>query len=217
MCLVDDRAQLVIRIMLGTGRSGQRHDTAGAADLDELGAVFDLVAHRAADLVDAVGDALLDRQVQHVGRESGEHRRVEMPTGGCNRMSGRHNAGAVDPSGVDGLAQRHVEQVATGLDEQTQVPHGGEPRAQGAPGIADGAQHPGRRVVLHLRQPRLLAAAPHQQIDLHVHQPGQQDLVAQVKHRMIWARWARVSDTDDAVTIDPQDARRNDFTGIDVQ
>lgn len=38
-------AQLVIRIMLGTGRSGQRHDTAGAADLDELRAIVD-EAHR---------------------------------------------------------------------------------------------------------------------------------------------------------------------------
>ena len=61
--LVDDRAQLLIRIMLRARWSRQRHHPARAADLDQLGAVLDLVAHRLADLVDPVGDAFLDRQL----------------------------------------------------------------------------------------------------------------------------------------------------------
>src|SRR6478609_7183662 len=63
VCLVDDRGQLLVRIVLCPCLSGQRHDTAGAAYLDQLGAMLDLVAHGFADLVDTVGDALLDRQL----------------------------------------------------------------------------------------------------------------------------------------------------------
>ena len=98
------------------------------ADLDQLGAVLDLVAHRLADLVDAVGDALLDRQLQHAGHERGEHRRVEVPARRRDRMAGGDHPRAVDPARVDGLAQRDVEQVAAGLDEQSEVAHGGEAR-----------------------------------------------------------------------------------------
>ena len=61
MGLIDDGAQLLVGVLLGTGRPGVGHHPARGADLDELGAVLDLVAHRLADLVDTVGDALLDR------------------------------------------------------------------------------------------------------------------------------------------------------------
>ena len=173
--LVDDRAQFLVRIVLRARRSRQRHHAARAADLDQLGAVFDLVAHRLADLVDSVGDAFLDRQLQHVRCERGEHRRIQMPAGRGDRVPGRHHPRPVDPARVDGLAQRDVEQVAAGLDEQPEVAHRGEPGAQRAAGIADRAQHPRRRIVLDLGQPGLLAAPAHQEVDLHVHQAGQQD------------------------------------------
>ena len=58
--LVDDRAQLLVGVVLRTGRTGERHDPARRAHLDLLRAVLDLVAHRAAHLAHAVGDALLD-------------------------------------------------------------------------------------------------------------------------------------------------------------
>ena len=157
--LVDDRAQLLVRIVLRASLSGQRHDAAGDAHLDQLGAVLDLVAHRLADLVDAVGDALLDRQLQHARHERGEHRRVEVPAGRGDRVAGRDDPRALDPARVDRLAQRDVEQVAAGLDEQPEVAHGGEPGAQRAAGVADRTQHPRRGIVLHLGQPGVLARA----------------------------------------------------------
>ncbi len=150
--LVDDRAQLLVRIVLCASFSGQRHHAAGDAHLDQLRAVLDLVAHRLADLVDAVGDALLDRQLERARHERGEHRRVEVPAGRRDGVTGRHNPRPVDPARVDGLAERDVEQVTAGLDEQSEIAHGGEPRTQRAPGVADGPQHPGRGIVLHLGQ-----------------------------------------------------------------
>ena len=61
--LVDDRAQLLVGVVLGAGGAGVRHDAAGAAHLDQLRAVLDLVPDGLAHLVDAVGDALLDGQL----------------------------------------------------------------------------------------------------------------------------------------------------------
>ena len=58
--LVGDRGQLLGGVLLRARRAGRRHHAAGRAALDELGAVLDLVADGLADLVDAVGDALLD-------------------------------------------------------------------------------------------------------------------------------------------------------------
>ena len=57
---VDDGPQLLVGVLLRAGRAGVRHHAARGADLDDLGAVLDLVADRLAHLADAVGDALLD-------------------------------------------------------------------------------------------------------------------------------------------------------------
>ena len=179
--------------------------------------MFDLVAHRLANLVDSVGDAFLNRQLQHVRRERGEHRRVQVPAGRRDGVPGRHYPRPVDPARVDGLAQRDVEQIAAGFDEQAEVAHRGEPGAQRAAGIADRAQHPRRRVVLNLGQPGLLAAPAHQEVDLHVHQPGQQDLVAQVDHIAFGRVTVATADADDPVALDAQDAGPNDLAGVDVE
>ena len=56
----------------------------------------------------------------------------------------------------------------------------GEPGPQGAPGVADGPQQARGWVILHTGQCRVLAATAHQQVDLHVHQTGQQDEVTEV-------------------------------------
>ena len=175
--------------------------------------MLDLVAHRLADLVDAVGDALLDRQLEHARHERGEHRRVEVPAGRRDRVTGGHHPRPLDPARVDGLAQRDVEQVAACLDEQSEVAHGGEARAQRAPGIADRAQHPGRGIVLHLGQAGVLAAAAHQEVDLHVHQAGQQDGVAEVDD----LSFGFATDADDPVVFDANDARPDDLAGVDVE
>ena len=79
---VGDRPQLLVGVLLRTGRAGVRHDAARRADLDQLRAVLDLVADRLAHLADPVGDALLDRQGHDVRRERLEHGRVQVPAGG---------------------------------------------------------------------------------------------------------------------------------------
>jgi hypothetical protein len=123
-----------------------------------------------------------------------------------------HHAGTVDPARVDRLGQGHVEQVATGLDEQSQVPHGGEAGPQGAAGVADRAQHAQRRVVLHGGVGHGLAAAAHQQVDLHVHQAGEQDQLAQVDDLAV----GRPAYTDDPVAVDPHDPGPDDLAGLEV-
>src|SRR4029450_8966147 len=59
MGLVDDDPQLLVGVLLGPRRAGVGHDPARSADLDQLGAVLDPVAHGLAHLAEAVGDALL--------------------------------------------------------------------------------------------------------------------------------------------------------------
>ena len=62
MRFVDDRAEFLVGVVLGSGGAAVRHDPARRADLDELRAVLDLVADCLADLVDAVGED----QVQNI-------------------------------------------------------------------------------------------------------------------------------------------------------
>ena len=94
--------------------------------------MLDLVADRLADLVDAVGDAFLDGELQHSRHESREHRRVQVPTGGGDGVSGRNHARPLDPAAVDRLAQRDVEEgIANGVDEirkavRYQIKHGAQ-------------------------------------------------------------------------------------------
>ena len=66
--LVDDRRELLVGVLLRAREPAVRHDAARRRDLDEPGAVLDLVADRLADLGHAVGDALLDGERHDVGR-----------------------------------------------------------------------------------------------------------------------------------------------------
>ena len=136
-----------------------------------------------------------------------------MPASRGDRVPGRHHPRPVDPARVDGLAQCHVEQVAAGFDEQPEVAHRGESGAQRAAGVADRAQHPRRGIVLDLGQPGLLAPPAHQEVDLHVHQTGQQNLVAEIDQLALDV----AADADDPVAVDPQDAGRDDLAGVDVE
>ena len=210
--LVDDGPQFLVRIVLRACLSGQRHHAARNADLDQLGAVLDLITHGLADLVDSVGDAFLDRQLERAGHERGEHRRIEMSAGRRDRMSRRDDPGAVDPAGVDGLAERHVQQVPAGLDEQAEVAHRREAGPQRTAGIAHRTQHAGRRVVLHLGQAGVLPAPTHQQVDFHVHQPGQQDRVAEVDDVAL----GFATYPDDPVALDLEDSRPDELAGVYV-
>jgi hypothetical protein len=74
--LVDDRRQLLVRVLLAAGGARERHDAARGGDLDQLGPVLDLVAHRLAHLGHTVGDPLLDALRHDARSQPLEHRRV---------------------------------------------------------------------------------------------------------------------------------------------
>lgn len=149
VCLVDYRAQLLIGIVLGACRSGHRHHAAGDTHLDELGAVLDLVSDGLANLVDTVGDAFFDGQIENTGCEGREHRRIQVTAGRGDRVTGRNDARSVHPSGVDRLTECDVEEITAGLHEQSQISDGREAGTQRAAGIAHRTQHAQRRIVLH--------------------------------------------------------------------
>jgi len=64
-------------------------------------------------------------------------------------------------------------------------------------------------VILNLRQPGFLTAPAHQEVDLHVHQPRQQDLVAEIDQVTVDS----VTGANNPVAVDLQDAGPTDFAG----
>ena len=87
-------------------------------------------------------------------------------------------------AGVDGPHQVDVEQVAAGLDHQAQVAHGGEARQERLLGVVDAAERSvdgivGDPVQRQRQAGRRLGAAD-EQVQLHVHQAGEQRDVSQV-------------------------------------
>lgn len=62
-------------------------------------------------------------------------------------------------------------------------------------------------------QPGRLAAPAHQEVDLHVHQPGQQYLVAEIDE----LAFRLAPHTDDPVTLDPHDAGPKDLAAVNVE
>jgi hypothetical protein len=64
-----------------------------------------------------------------------------------------------------------------------------------------------------LRQAGILPAPAHQEVDLHVHQAGKQDGIAEIdQFTLNGAAYA-----DDAVVFNTNDSRPDDFAGIDVK
>ena len=90
--------QLLGGVLLRARRTGRRHHAARGAALDELGAVLDLVADGLADLVDPVGDALLDRHRHDARRQAALRARVEVAAGRADGVAGGDDAAAPRPS-----------------------------------------------------------------------------------------------------------------------
>jgi hypothetical protein len=79
--------------------------------------------------------------------------------------------------------------------------------------IADRAQHPNCGIVLHLGQAGGLAAATHQEVDLHVHQSGQQNGVAQIDDLSC----RLTPDADNPILFDANNSRPDDLARVDVE
>ena len=125
------------------------------------------------------------------------------------------------PALVDGALQRDVEQIAAGLDHQPEVAHGGEPGVQRGAGVHRAAQGAIRGVVLDAvhRGGQALgsAGAADEQVELHVHQAGQQRDVAEVDDRGRIRQLRPFGiDRGDALAVDHHHGRRADLAGVDV-
>ena len=134
-----------------------------------LRAVLDLVADRLADLVDPVGDALLDRHPHDARGQAALRARVEVAAGGADGVAGGDDPGTLDPAGGDGVGEGDVDEVAAGLDEQAEVAHRREPGGEGPLAVGDGPQPHLHRVHPHRIRQAGTRAAEHE-VDLHVHE-----------------------------------------------
>jgi hypothetical protein len=94
--------------------------------------------------------------------------------------------GPLDPPRVDRLAQCHVEQVSTCLDEQSEVAHGGETCGQGLAGVECRFVGEVGRAVRQALDQAFLARAVAVEVDMRVDQPGEHELVAQVDDLCAW-------------------------------
>ena len=208
MGFVDDRPQLLVGVVLRTRGAGERHHAARRAHLDLRGAVLDLVAHRPADLADPVGDPLFDGQGEHSRCEALEHGRIEVSTAGRDGVPGGEDPGPGDPSGVDRLHERDVEEQAAGLHEQPEVAHGGEAGEQRLAHARDRPHELHRRVVLH-RAHQGAARPTHEEVQLHVHEPRQQGEVAELDDLGVVGD-ALGRDVADALALHDHHARLDD-------
>jgi hypothetical protein len=181
MCLVSDCCQLFGGVLLGARGAGRGHHAAGRAALDELRPVLDLVANRLADLVDPVGDALLDCHSHDAGRQAALRARVEMAPGRTDGVTGRNDAWPLDPARSNGIRERDIDEVPARLYEQSEIAHRGEAGAEGPLAVGHGSQRHLHGVHAHgVRQSGI--GSPEDEIDLHVHEPRDQRQVGQIDH-----------------------------------
>ena len=96
--LVHQRLHLVEVVLLAAGRVGLGEHAAGAAELDDFGAVLAQLAHRCADLLGAVRDRGRGRR-----NRRWEFRGVAMAAGGADRVGRRHDARSGHVAGLDAL------------------------------------------------------------------------------------------------------------------
>ena len=187
------------------------------AALDELGAVLDLVADRSTDLIDAVGDALLDGERHDVRRQTALRARIEMAAGRHDGVAGRHDAAAVDPAGLDRFGQRDVEQVPARLHEQAEVAHRREAGEQRAPGVGGPSQRHLHRIDRdRVGEPG--SGTAENEVDLHVHQARDQRELRQFDHLV-----GAIGDTlvgghgGDPLALDAHVARLDHLAGVDIE
>jgi len=108
--------------MLRPRRIGEGQHAARRADLDHVGAVFDGVPHRLADLVHAVGHAIGDPRLMAEGAGAIPFEVVAMTARDAERRPRAENAGARNPAAADRVAQRDVVEMARPDDADRREP-----------------------------------------------------------------------------------------------
>src|SRR5690606_36068736 len=171
---VHDRPNLFRIDLQDADRIAGREHAAGRADLDDVGAVLDLVPDGGDRLVDAVGDALLDAAVRVAVRAVAVG--VAVSAGDAEGEAGRDDAWAGHEAVVDRVAQRDVGPLV-GAD----VAHGGEPGEQRDARVLDADD---RGVAGPLVQPVVAVAAAGiaVQVGVRVDETGHHGVPGQVDH-----------------------------------
>ena len=182
--LVDDGLKFFVGVLLAPGGGAERHHATRSRDLDQFGAVLDLVAHGLAHLGHTVGDALLNALGHDARGQALEHGRVEVAPGRGDGVSGREDAGPGEPAVVDRLDQVDVEQ------ESGRVHHEAEVATRREAGLSVVPQFTAPRSVRYTGEsltpcmgsgrPSGPPGPPDEHVELHVHQPGQQGHVTEV-------------------------------------
>ena len=118
MRFVDQRLHFLERVLLRTGVSALGEHAAGAAELDDVGAIFDVAADCGPHADDAIGSAF--GAVVEFRREQII---VAVTAGDSERRTRRENAGAGDLAVVDRIAHRDVAEA-----DRADVANGGHSR-----------------------------------------------------------------------------------------
>src|SRR5229473_7670452 len=113
ICLVDERFQLFKTVLSCADRVAFRQHTAGRTSLDHIGAVFDLQAHRLANLLRSVGDAINGPKLQESRSKTVL---VTVAARNSDSVTGSFHARPGRPAFIDGFAQGHVVEASRGAD-----------------------------------------------------------------------------------------------------
>jgi hypothetical protein len=199
--LGDDGVHLLLGQLGDVHRIGQGEHAARGHELDEVGAILDLIAHRRAAFRRAVADPLDGAgRLDAVRREGGL---VGVPARRADGVVGDQHARPFRDPGVDGVAQaeRHVV-------DRADVAHGGEAGLQGPPGVEGGVvgllggeahdvlEEVAVPVVRHL----------HVEVDVGVDEAGQEGRVAEVDHPRAGRRRQVLADLGDVIPLDDHHA-----------
>ena len=180
MCFGDDGVHFFLGQLDVIHRIGERQHAARGHELDDVGAVLDLIAHRRAALIGTAAHAL-DGTCH--GDALRRHRvLIGMPARRSNRIVGHQHARARNLSGVDGIAQAECKIVG-----RPEVAHRGNARLERRLGIVRAVQHllggESHDAVEPIAIP--VWAGLLRQMHMRIDEPRQQSGIAQIDHLRI--------------------------------
>ena len=194
----DRRLDLGVGVLLCRGGDSLREHRSGGEDLDEVGAVLEVRAHRFDDLVGSVGEVAHDRHVD-VDRELP---RVSRASRRSDVVPRDHHARSRDHSGIDGVSERDVD-VGPG---RAHVAAGREARHQRHQRVSSSVE---RRVRRRRFQKRLLpvhvGAVHHVRVE--VDETGEEGGRAEIDNRCSRRNREVLADLPDSIALD-DDRRR---------
>ena len=172
---VDDRLHLVREHLLVEPAGDVAVHAARGRELDDVGALRDLLAHRSAAIVSAV--AVVGRALAHDLRDVavGVVRAVAVTASDRDAASRRHDRRPGDCAGEDRVAQRR-----DAADFGAEVAHCREACFQRAPCIADADEQIVFDVAIVLLQSRTHLVVVVEDVHVHVDQARQYELLAQI-------------------------------------